>query len=118
MKKIFFIYGESYHSWRERRTDEYHSFSTAGIVEIATKNDNKVILKKAKKTLLKSIADREINDELISGCKFGPSNTTGGSWKQFHGEFFSNDASNQERVEELNNGLKELLPKVFKPNAK
>lgn len=121
MKKIFFIYGESYHSWGERRTDEYHSFSTAGIVEISVKKDNKAILKEIKKILLKSITEREINETLISGCKFGPgisASTTGGSWKQFHGEFFSNDPSNQDRVDELNNGLKELLPKVFKPNAK
>ncbi len=121
MKKIFFIYGESYHSWGERRTDEYHSFSTAGIVEISVKKDNKAILKEIKKILLKSITEREINETLISGCKFGPgisASTTGGSWKQFHGEFFSKNSSNQERVEELNKGLKELLPKIFKSNVK
>jgi porphobilinogen deaminase len=121
MKKIFFIYGESYHSWSERRADDHHSFSTAGIIEIAPKTDNKAILKDVKKSLIKSIAEREINDTLISGCKFGPgisSGTTGGSWKEFHGEFFSKNDSNQERVEELNKGLKELLPKIFKSNTK
>ncbi len=109
------MFGHTYYFWEERRYDDSFSFSTEGIIEI-TGRDIPSILKKTKDILCRNIAQRKIEETFTSGSRPGHGvkmDEIGGTWKGFHGEFFSEDPSNKELVKDLNGKLKGVLEEVF-----
>ena len=119
MEKIFFVYGSSYHAWREHRRDDYHSFSTKGVIEIGSTTVPGA-LEKAQEVILEAINQGRVGNKIISEGRphEAKSSQIGGSWTQFHAQFFSDDLSKKEFIEELNIGLEKVLEKVFEPNNK